>query len=192
MTFILFAAVAMVGVGIGIFIVYNILNRKPIENLLMEISGELRLNYYIGSEGKQPFSTGTYSGRGVTLDLLNEKGYVDRWHPHSRIVVSVDKSVKETYIVAVRGRFYSRKLAEINVDNRRFSDKYVFLSSSPVKAEKVLSPEVAEWIVNLDMPFILVDGHIEFHQDRHFDDKKRIKHIIDAMIYIAHMAERVK
>jgi hypothetical protein len=42
------------------------------------------------------------------------------------------------------------------------------------------------------MPFIMSDGHIEFHQEKHFDDKKRIKHIIDALVFIAHTAERVK
>jgi len=55
-----------------------------------------------------------------------------------------------------------------------------------------VTKDVASWIINLEMPFTLNEGHIVFHQDRFFEDKKRIKHIIDALTYIANMAERTK
>jgi hypothetical protein len=185
-------AVALIIVAIVVFIAYNLMVKKPVEDLMMQMAGELKLNFYSAVEGRPPFATGTYSERGVTLDLLNEKGYADRWHPHARVVVSVNKNIKDVYIVAKRGRFYSRKLGEIRVPFCRFDDKYTFLSSSPQKAEKIMTNEIAGWIMALEMPFILQDGHIEYHQDRPFDDVKRIKHIIDALVYIANVAERVK
>jgi hypothetical protein len=185
----------VLGLIVSALIVYYAFSKifkKPVETTLIEIAGELRLTYYPGMEGKPPFATGSYSGRGVTLDLLNEKGYMDRWHPHSRIVVSVDKNIKDTYIVANKGRFYSRKLGEINVKYPHFSDRFVYLSSSPNKAEKVVTDDVACWVMNLDMPFILSDGHIVYHQGSHFDDKQRMKHIVDALVYIANLAEKAK
>jgi hypothetical protein len=186
------AALGLIVLAIGAFLAYKRFSKKPAMDILMEMSGELKLNYYPETEGRPPFATGTYSGRGLTLDVLNEKGYADRWHPHARIVVSVDKNIKETYIVANRGRFYSRKLGEVRVNYPSFEDKYQLLSSNPKKGELLLTPEVACWIVGLDMPFYLSDGHIQFHQDRHFDDKTRFKHIIDALVYLAAMAERLK
>ncbi len=165
---------------------------NPIEKTLMELAGELKLSYYGPIDGKPPFATGLYSGRGVTFDLLNERAYMDRWHPHSRVVVGVDRNVKDTHIVAYRGRFYSRKMGEVQVDNKAFMEKYILLSTSPHKAAMLISPEVAEWIVNLDMPFTLSDGHVIFHQDRHIEDKTRVKHILDALVYIASLVERIR
>jgi len=187
--YLLVAAPFICGIG---YVVKKKYFTKPVENILMELAGELKLTYYLGTEGRLPFATGTYSGRGVTLDLLNEKGYQDRWHPHSRIVVSVDKNIKDTYIVAHRGRFYSRKLGEVNVEPARFNERFVFLSSNQSKGERLITPDVASWIMNLEMPFILQEGHVIFHMDRRFDDKKRVKYIIDALVYIATMAERIK
>ncbi|MBD3388101.1 MAG: hypothetical protein GF416_03555 [Candidatus Altiarchaeales archaeon] len=182
----------LLGLGGGAYFVYNHTSKKPVESVLMELAGELKINFYPETEGKPAFASGTYSGRGLTLDLLNEKGYVDKWHPHSRIVVSVDRSVRDTHIIAVRGRFFSRKLGEVDVDHPRFGDRYVFLSSSPKKGEKVVTKDVANWVIALDMPFTLSDGHIVYHQEKVFEDKKRVKHIVDAMVYIANMAERVR
>ena len=167
------------------------LGRKSDEKVLIELAGELKLIYYRGMEGKPPFVTGTYSDRGVTFDMLNEKGYFDRWHPHTRVVVSVNKDVRDTFIVARRGMFYSRKLAEVTVKNRVFEEKYVYLTSSPKKAEVLMTEDIANWIINLDMPFTMQDGHAIFHCDRHLDDKERIKHITDALVYITARAERI-
>jgi len=189
---ILATAFALIFIAVAVFVAYNLMVKKPVENILMELAGELRLNYYPSVEGKPPFATGTYSGRGLTLDLLNEKGYVDRWHPHSRIVVSFDKNIKETYIVARRGRFYSRKLGEVRVANPEFESRYVFLSSSPKKAETLMTAEIASWVVAFDMPFIMSDGHIVFHQDKQFENKVRVKRIIDALVYVANVAEKIR
>lgn len=186
------ALLGLLGIGGAGYFAYSRLAKKNPEDVMMHVAGELRITYEPKREDKPAFASGTYSGRGVTLDFLNEKGYMDRWHPHSRVVVSVDKSVRDTHIVAYRGRFYSRKLGEVKVDNTRFNSDYVFLSSSTKKGEKIVMPEVANWVVNLDMPFILSDGHIVFHQEKHFEDKTRVKHIIDALVYIATMAERVR
>jgi len=187
------AALALVLIAAVVFVIFKFKGHgNPIEKTLMELAGELRLNYYGPIDGKPPFATGLYSGRGVTFDLLNEKAYMDRWHPHSRVVVGVDRNVKDTYIVAYRGRFYSRRMGEVPVDNKAFMGKYIYLSTAPAKAARLLTPEVAEWIVNLDMPFTLCDGHALFHQDKHFDDKTRAKHIVDALVYIASVVERVR
>ena len=175
--------------GGGYFAYKKYLKKKP-ENIMLELAGEIGFVYDSGGEGRPPFTSGTYSGRGVTLDLLNEKGYMDIWHPHSRVVVSVNRNIRDTHIVAKRGRFYSRKLGEVDVDHPRFNDDFIFLSSSPKKADKLITREVAQWIINLDMPFVLSDGHIVYHQEKHFEDKKRIKHIIDALVYIANLAEK--
>jgi hypothetical protein len=183
---------SLAGFGAASYLIYTRFFIKRPEDIMLELAGILKVRYYPKGEDNPAFASGTYSGRGVTLDVLNEKGYMDRWHPHSRVVVSVSKEVRDTYIVAYQGRFYSRKLGEVNVNNPRFGDKYILLSSSPGKAEKLITSDVANWIINLDMPFILSDGHVLFHQEKHFKDKKRIKHIIDAMVYIATMAERIK
>jgi len=191
-TLIVIVSISLIAAATVVFIVYNAKTKPPTEKILLELAGEMGLTYYSGSEGKPPFATGTYSNHGVTIDTLNEKGYFDRWHPHSRIVVSVDKGVKDTYIVANRGRFYSRKLGEVKVKHPKFDDKYVFLASNPNKGEKIVADNVAGWILGLDMPFILQDGHAVYHEDRRFEDKKRIMHIVDALIYIATMAEKVR
>jgi hypothetical protein len=191
-TLIVAAALGFIIIAVAAFLAYNRFFNKPVETMLMSMAGELKLTYYPGSDGKPPFATGTYSGRGVTLDLVNEKGYFDRWHPHSRIIVSVDKNIKETYIVAKRGRFYSRKLGEVTVKYNQFDDKYVFLASSTTKGERLMNPDLACWIMNLDIPFVLLEGHIQFHQDKLFDQKERTKHIIDALVYIANVAEKIK
>jgi hypothetical protein len=164
---------------------------KSDDKVLVELAGEMKLSYYIGMDGKPPFVTGTYSRRGVTFDMLNEKGYFDRWHPHTRIDVSVNKDVRDTFIVANRGRFYSRKLAEVTVGNRVFEERYVYLSSAPTKAQALMTEEIANWIINLDMPFVMQDGHAIFHCDRHYDNKERIKHITDALVYISSRAEKI-
>jgi hypothetical protein len=186
-------AFAIISVIVGYFLTSRLFTPKmEVEKMLMEMAGELKLSYYGPIDGKPPFATGTYSGRGVTFDLLNEKGYSDRWHPHSRIVVSVDRNIKESYIVAYKGRFYSRKTGQVTVNHLAFAEKYDLFSASEGKAERLVTPEVADWVVRLDMPFTLSDGRILFHQDQHFDDKVRTKHILDALIYLANMAERIR
>ncbi|MFH1054574.1 MAG: hypothetical protein V1744_00610 [Candidatus Altiarchaeota archaeon] len=176
----------------GLFGSITGLFRKEPENLLLELAAELKLTYYPPVDDKPAFATGLYSGRGVTLDCMNEKGYHDIWHPHSRVVVLVDRNVKDTYIVSYQGRFYSRKLGEVKVDDKKFNDKYALLSSAPHKAEKIFTDEVLSWILRLEMPLILSEGHVLFHQDKFIDDKERVKHIIDALVYIATMAERTR
>ena len=192
LTLVFGSVLAMLFLCGGGYLLYNRYFKKPPEDIMMELAGELGIRYYPREEGKPPFSTGTYSGRGVTLDLMNEKGYMDRWHPHSRVVVSVSKDVRDTHIVAYRGRFYSRKLGEVDVNNTKFTSKYILLSSAPKKAERLITPDVAGWVVKLDMPFVLSDGHAVFHQEKHFDDEERVKHIIDALVYVATMAERLR
>jgi len=130
-TLIAAAAASLIVIAVVFFIIYNKFLKKPVETMLMELAGELKLNYYAAREDKPPFATGTYSGRGVTLDLLNEKGYMDKWHPHCRIVVSVDKSVKDTYIVARQGRFYSRKLGKSPSTTKSLTTDMCYFLATP-------------------------------------------------------------
>ncbi|MBU0762451.1 MAG: hypothetical protein KKD39_05445 [Candidatus Altiarchaeota archaeon] len=160
-------------------------------DMFIELAGELKLTYFPPREDVPAYVTGTYSGRGVTIDQLNERGFFDIWHPHSRIVVGLGKSRRETHIVTKKSGFYSRKLGEVNVDNKAFSAKYRILSSNPTIAEKLITPEVASWIVKLELPFEINGSSITFHQESKFKDKTRVKHAIDALVYIANLHDRI-
>jgi hypothetical protein len=166
--------------------------QKDDQQVLKELAGLMKLTFYRSQEDRPAFVTGSYCGRGVTFDLLNDKGFFDRWHPHSRIVISVERNVHDTYIVSYRGSFYSRKLAEVDVSHREFQERYILLSSNPDKAGRLLTSEIASWIVKLDMPFTITGGHATYHADRHFDDPKRIKYITDAIMFIVQRLERLK
>lgn len=160
-------------------------------DFLIDVAGDLRLTYFAPREDAPSYVTGTYSGRGVTVDLLNEKGFFDNWHPHGRVIVSLNQSRRETHIVAKKGGFYSRKLGAVDIGHEAFSNKYQLLTSNPNMAKKLITHDVASWIVNLDMQFQITGSSIVFHQDRDFKDRKRIKHIVDALVYIANAYDKM-
>ena len=152
---------------------------------LVELSGDLGLTYFPAREGHPAFISGMYGKKGVTIDLLNEKGYFDTWHPHSRIVVSLDSGRRESHIISKKGAFYSRRLMEVEMPNPRFSDNFVILSSNPRRAKNIFKKEIGDWVMNLNMPFAIDGNQIIFHQNKNIEDKKRFIHIVDALIYVA-------
>jgi hypothetical protein len=160
-------------------------------DILIQLAGDMKLTYFPGREDSPAYVTGTYSGRGITLDRLNEKGYPDFWHPHGRIIVSLNHSRRETHIIAKKNSFYSRKLGEVEVENNAFNEMYHLLSSNPILAKKIFTPEVTSWIVKLELPLEVSGSSIKYHQDKEFTDVARIKHAVDALVYIANLHDRI-
>ncbi len=159
---------------------------------LIELSGILNITYFPEREGHPPFISGLYGNRGVTVDLLNDKGFFDRWHPHTRVVVSLNGPRRESHLIAKRGTFFSRRLGEVSIDHPRFMEEYMILSSNPRRTQKIFTLDVANWVMNLKMPVSIEGNQVTFHQNKEIEDMTRIYHIVDALVYIANRSDTQK
>lgn len=157
---------------------------------LIDLSGELKLSYFHAREDSPSYVTGTYGSRGVTIDQLNDRGHFDNWHKHTRVIISLNTTRQESHIVCKKGGFYSRKLGEVDVANQDFKAKYSLLSTNPDKASKIVTDDVARWVVKLKMPFSINGGQVIYHENSEVKDKTRIRHIVDALCYIAKLTDK--